>query len=133
MQEYKMFTRDTKAKKIPMYHPSFPRKTSGQRIVRMTALAAMFAIAVGVVAAHADAASSSSDLPLIFAQQSGKSGSGEQRDRPPREALEACSGAKKNAACSFAGRDGELLNGKCGAPEAGVPLACMPKTMPGKG
>jgi hypothetical protein len=128
-----MFTRDTKANKIPMYRPSFPRKTSGQRIVTMTTLAAMFAIAVGVVAAHADTASTTSDLPLIFAQQSGKSGSGEQRDRPPREALEACSGAKKNAACSFAGRDGEQLKGKCGAPEAGVPLACMPDNMPSKG
>lgn len=128
-----MFTETSKAKEIPIYRPSFPRKRSGQRIVAMTTLAAMFAIAVGVVAAHADTTSSSGDLPLIFAQQSGKSDSGDRRGPPPREALAACSNAKKNAACSFAGRDGEQLTGKCGSPEADAPLACMPDKKPSKG
>lgn len=128
-----MFTRDTKAKEIPMYRPSFPHKPSGQRIVTMTTLAAMFAIAVGVVAGHADTPVSSNDLPLIFAQQSGAGGSDERRGPPPKEALAACSKAKKDAACSFEGRGGEQIRGKCGSPKAGIPLACMPDKKPSKG
>lgn len=128
-----MFTKSTKAKEIPMFRPSLPRRRSGARIVTLTTLAAMFAITVGVVAANADTASSSSDLPLILAQQSGKSDSGDQRGPPPREALEACSNAGKNAACSFAGPEGEQVKGKCGSPKADVPLACMPDKKPSKG
>jgi hypothetical protein len=128
-----MFSRNAKAKEIQMFQPTYPRRRSGNQIVAMTTLAAIFAIAVGVVAAHAETGSSSNDLPLIFAQQSGKSDSGDRRGSPPREALEACSNEKRNAACSFAGRDGEQLTGKCGSPKADAPLACMPEKMPSKG
>ena len=52
-----------------------------------------------------------------------------EHHHPPKEAVEACKGKSDNAACGFAGRNGENLTGICGAPssaEGDHPLACRP-------
>lgn len=49
------------------------------------------------------------------------------RPRPPREALEACQGKKRNAECAFNGRKGEKVVGYCWAPSPELPLACRPE------
>lgn len=50
---------------------------------------------------------------------------------PPPEALAACKSQSAAAACSFAGRDGNKVNGTCWAPES-KPLACRPNETPGR-
>ncbi len=132
-----MFSRNTKTKEIPMFEPTFPRRRTGSRIVAMASLAAVFAVVVGVaitvavVAAQAETTCSNKDAPLTFAQQSVKSDSGERRGQR-REALEACSNAKKGARCRFSGRDGGMSKGKCGSLKPDTPLVCMPDKKPSK-
>ncbi|HZP68262.1 MAG TPA: hypothetical protein VFB32_18305 [Rudaea sp.] len=65
---------------------------------------------------------------------------GTHRHGPPPEAIAACSGKAADAACSFTGRQGETLQGKCFAPrsrgdEQGSPhpLACRPDRPPPQG
>ncbi|ANO52713.1 hypothetical protein [Woeseia oceani] len=50
-----------------------------------------------------------------------------ERDRrgPPKVAVEACATAVQGDPCSFADREGEILEGSCDAPDD-RPLACRP-------
>ena len=52
-----------------------------------------------------------------------------ERRGPPPVALEACASSVQGDPCSFAGRDGETLEGTCEAP-AEKPLACRPEGAP---
>ena len=47
------------------------------------------------------------------------------RHQPPREALDACSGASPGASCSFTSQRGDTISGTCQSP-AGE-LACVPR------
>ena len=56
--------------------------------------------------------------------------------RPPPEALQACEGKARDAACSFKAPDGQTRGGSCFAPPAEGqatprPLACRPQGGPG--
>ncbi len=53
--------------------------------------------------------------------------------RPPKEALDACQGKKRDAACRFTGRRGETVQGTCFSPVADAPLACRPGSGPDGG
>ena len=58
------------------------------------------------------------------------------RRRPPPEAVQACEGKTRDAACSFKAPDGQTRNGSCFAPAAEGqatqrPLACRPQGRPG--
>lgn len=63
---------------------------------------------------------------------------GPPRGGPPPEAISACTGKAVDTACSFTGRRGEKLEGKCFAPpprreqQSGgnkPPMACRPEGM----
>jgi hypothetical protein len=79
------------------------------------------------------AQSSSSDQPPA------QVGNGHRRGPPP-EAIAACENKAANDACSFAGRRGDTVAGKCFVPPAKPdanggasstpPLACRPDRMP---
>ena len=58
-------------------------------------------------------------------QKGGSDGQGGKK-RPPKEALEACSGKTSGTQCSFSGRGGETVSGTCWSPETSKPLACKP-------
>lgn len=76
---------------------------------------------------------------------SGQSSTGEQRPpqraeggprRPPPEAVQACEGKTRDAACSFKAPAGQTRNGSCFSPPAEGqatqrPLACRPQGGPG--
>ncbi len=52
---------------------------------------------------------------------------------PPQEALLACNGLAANDACTFAGRNDEMIQGICSLPphdDEGATLACKPDKMP---
>ncbi|PZX12716.1 hypothetical protein [Celeribacter halophilus] len=68
---------------------------------------------------------STADGYLILAQSSGG-----QQQRPPSEAMDACSGKSSGASCSFSGRDGESMSGTCSSPDSNAPLACTPEGGP---
>ncbi len=63
--------------------------------------------------------------PLSIAQSDERSG---RRGPPPQEALDACSGKKESASCSFTGRNNDQVQGSCLAPpQGGSTLACAPE------
>jgi hypothetical protein len=62
-----------------------------------------------------------------FAQpKQGNGPQGGEHRGPPPEALAACKTAKADAACSFKGRQSEIVKGTCWAPDKSKPLACKP-------
>jgi hypothetical protein len=63
--------------------------------------------------------------------QQGQGPGGQERHRPPAEALAACKSLASGAACSFTSPRG-AETGTCGAPE-GKPLACRPQRGAGGG
>lgn len=72
--------------------------------------------------AKSDQGKPSSNMPLN--PMMGASGPG-LGGPPPQEAIAACSGKIKSAACSFASPTGETIFGSCQSP-AGSQLACVP-------
>ena len=65
--------------------------------------------------------------PSLYLAQSGPGGG-----RPPREAMDACTGKSAGAACSFDAREGSVT-GTCRAPDDNAPAACVPKDTGSKG
>ncbi|MFW2403926.1 MAG: hypothetical protein ACN4GT_04095 [Gammaproteobacteria bacterium] len=67
--------------------------------------------------------------------ESNDSGYGQQRQArrgPPPQALEACEALIEGDACSFTGRNDEVLNGTCFSPREDI-LACRPEGHEGRG
>ncbi|MDO6585106.1 hypothetical protein Q4543_06210 [Salipiger sp. 1_MG-2023] len=93
------------------------------RLFAIIALAAASLTALPVSEARADA----SDSRVQLAQ------SGEKPARPPKEAIDACSGKSNGASCSFAGKDGTSMSGTCKAPDSKTPAACAPAGAPAGG
>ena len=58
-----------------------------------------------------------------FAQTQTRGSRGKRK--PPREAVEACSGMQSGDTCSFQHRD-RSLTGTCFAPKSDLALACKP-------
>lgn len=57
-----------------------------------------------------------------------------ERRGPPPEALEACESLAEGDSCSFTGREGEALNGRCFLPPRDdAELACRPDNAPPRG
>ncbi|PRQ03674.1 hypothetical protein ENSA5_13670 [Enhygromyxa salina] len=71
-------------------------------------------------------------LMLMLALGSGalEDPNGDGPPRPPPEAVEACADKASGDACSFAGREGDTVDGSCFAPDADKPLACRPDHPP---
>ncbi|GAA6202495.1 hypothetical protein [Aquicoccus sp. SU-CL01552] len=65
--------------------------------------------------------------PSLYLAQSGPDGG-----RPPREAMDACTGKSAGAACSFDAPEGSVT-GTCHAPDDNAPAACVPKDTGSKG
>ncbi len=66
---------------------------------------------------------------LVATSMTARAQSRGEPPRPPREAVEACSGKGAGAACSFT-VDGQALEGTCFTPDADRPLACRPSGAP---
>jgi hypothetical protein len=118
-------------RKMPVYRSTVPRIKSSQDAFLALTFGVVLIGALNVSAVRADSVIAANQDYTIA--QSAPSGKGEGSGRPPREALEACSKAKVNSSCSFDGRNGEAVKGKCLSPKADVPLACVPENMPKKG
>lgn len=116
-------------RKMPVYRSTVPRIKGNQNALLALTFGVVLIGALNVSAARAESVTVA-NLDYTIAQ-SAPSGNGE--GRPPREALEACSNAKAKSACSFDGRDGEAVKGKCLSPKADGPLACVPADMQKKG
>ncbi len=66
-------------------------------------------------------------LALLQPAPGGHPPDGDGPPRPPREAVEACSGKSSGDSCTFSGRAGETLSGTCFTPAQDKPLACRPE------
>lgn len=54
-------------------------------------------------------------------------GNGNGRRQPPQAAIDACAPLQEDAACSFSGRNGNIVNGTCQTPPNSSQLACVPQ------
>ena len=129
-----------RATDVAVYYSSVPRLRPATRTIAILLMLATLATVLGSLLgqsrAHAEPALSSSDRAMmVLAQQSAPKGPGGSPGggRPPREAMDACAKQASGSTCGFAGRDGQQITGICGAPEANLPLACMPADMPKRG
>ena len=119
-------------RKIPIYRSSVPRIRGNQNILLATTFAVVILGALNISAVRAESVSAASEQSFSVAQ-SVPAGQGSQASRPPRRALEACANVDPQSACSFNGRDGEPVQGKCMSPKADVPLSCVPVNPPKNG
>lgn len=119
-------------RKVPIYKSSVPRLRGNQNIIIATTFAAIILGVLNISAVRAESVSAASEQSFSIAQ-SAPAGQGNQAGRPPREALEACANVEPRSACSFNGRDGATVQGKCMSPKADVPLACVPANPPKNG
>lgn len=86
-------------------------------IVAILLTASGFTLGLANLPAFAPTASTDTGSRLI-AQNS-------RPQRPPEEALKACSGKQSGASCSFKAKD-STVKGTCQSPASNVPAACMP-------
>ena len=119
-------------RKIPIFRSSVPRIRGRRKILIATTFVAVILGALNISTVRAESVSAASEQSFFIAQ-SAPAGHGNQAGRPPREALEACANVKPQSACSFNGRDGATVKGKCMSPKADVPLACAPANPPKNG
>ncbi|WP_405402560.1 hypothetical protein [Paracoccus sp. Ld10] len=120
------------ARKIPACKSTVPGLRGNQNTILALTFATVVLGALNVSAAYAETVAAPSEQGFSVAQ-SAPAGQGNRAARPPREALEACADADPQAACSFNGRDGQAVQGKCTSPKADVPLACGPANPPKNG
>lgn len=118
-------------RKIPIYRSTAPRIKGNKNALLVLTFGAIFIGVLNISSARAESYSAL-DHDITIAQ-SAPSGQGERGNRPPREALDACKGAKAQSACSFKDRNGGAVQGKCMSPKSDVPLACVPAGGPKKG
>lgn len=114
---------------IPVYRSSIPRAQPRQKTIARIILTALLMSFVGISVSHAQVSAPTSE-PVTILAQGAPSGAGERRGPPPREALDACAKKSANAACRFAGPNGQKIQGTCMSPQANVPLACAPANPP---
>lgn len=73
-------------------------------------------------------------VPLVLGAAATQANPGSERGGPhgpPPDAIEACAELSEGAACSFAGRHGDTLQGSCVVDERGSSgLACLPADAP---
>lgn len=117
---------------IQVYKPSAPRLSPLSKGITALVLAAMFILCIDVSIAHAQTTTLTDAHVMMLAQAAPPSGA-KGKDRPPREAMEACAKQSAKTACSFAGRDGAQISGTCLSPKSDLPLACVPAQMPQDG
>jgi hypothetical protein len=69
----------------------------------------------------------------VYAAEQQRPPRNEHHSGPPQEALLACNGLTANDACTFAGRNDEMIQGVCSLPphqDENASLACKPDKMP---
>ncbi|KIN71260.1 hypothetical protein [Sulfitobacter guttiformis] len=119
-------------RKIPIYRSSVPRTQGNQKIVLATTFTVVILGALNISAVRAESLAAPLGKSFLLAQST-PVGQSDRAGRPPREAIEACANVDPQSLCSFNGRSGETVQGKCMSTKADVPLACVPANPPKNG
>ena len=131
VQKYRALRAQAAAnRKMPVYRSTVPHVKANQNAFLALTFGVVLIGALNVSAVRAESETTANQSYTIAQSSTDK---GEGKGRPPREAMEACTNAKAQSACSFSGRGGETVKGKCLSPKADVPMACVPENMPKKG